>query len=191
MTDKLHEQHLGACRTAFRESEASGKILLVGEDNPISDAPEDALFCYPKNCSGHRLQSKIFGVSKANYLSMWRTNLCVGGWSTKKASARAHELLWSNAPWRVVVLLGKKVCDVAASTHESKTYDMFTSLRLTIGTRWVFLPHPSGMNRVWSQYGVVDQARRLMRDVAPEIAWGERDHRCLSTNTTDDMMVLS
>lgn len=172
MTDTVHEQHLGACRTAFRGTESSRRILLVGEDNPLSSEPEHALYCYPPNCSGHRLQSKIFGISPTDYLAMWRTNLCVGGWSVKKARERASEILWADAPWDVVVLLGKKVCDAAVSTYETKEYDMFTSVQLTSGRRWVFLPHPSGMNRIWNQAGVVERGRGLMQDVVPEVAWG-------------------
>ena len=56
MTDLLHLEHLGACRSALRDTpDACGRILLCGEDNPVSAEPEHALYPLPDNCAGHRL----------------------------------------------------------------------------------------------------------------------------------------
>lgn len=125
--DKLHLKHLGACRTAFRDApEACGRILMVGEDNPVSAAPEHALFPYPPRCAGWNLQDKILGIPRMHYLAIWRTNLCTGSWSVKSARERAKVLLATarlhegqdRVPWDVVVLLGAKVNDAVATALE-------------------------------------------------------------------------
>lgn len=177
MTDNLHQEFLRACRTAFRGSEACGKVLLLGEDNPISSAPEHALFPYPEGCSGERLCNKVLGLRRATHLALWRTNLCVGGWSMPRARERAHALLSEHAPWSVVVLLGAKVREAIGYEGAFFTY----------GTRYgwspgdapsrpftlVSLPHPSGRNLVWNNPARCVDARMLLREVAPDVPWGE------------------
>ena len=182
MTDTLHLQHLGACRTAFANvPESAGRILLVGEDNPISAAPEHALFCAPDGCAGQRLQAKIFGLPRAEYLAMWRTNLCVGGWSIKKARDRAAALMHGEVPWRAIVMLGRKVADAFSASLMRSGYDIslnpFESAevpsveampRLTLYS----LPHPSGRNLIWNRPGPVTDAQQIMCEVADDLAWG-------------------
>ncbi len=187
MTDSLHLEHLGACRTAFRDTpEACGSILLVGEDNPISSRPEHALFCAPANCSGERLQRLVFGLPRLQYLALWRTNLCVGGWKTKAARERARALISRAAPWTTIVALGRKVGDIFGDLSTSGFYggppEPFT-VRFAVNDgvnqdaptpllRLVFLPHPSGRSRVWNREGAVETARNMMAVLAPELAWG-------------------
>lgn len=177
----MHLTHLGACRTAFRVApEACGRILLVGEDNPISDAPEHALYCGPVGCSGWRLQEKIFGLPRLQYLALWRTNLCVGGWSTKKARERARELTPPNTPWNLIILLGRKVASVFSQvvTGDSPPFhvrETNAGSRSSGGQglfRFLSLPHPSGINaRSYGAQAVAD-TRQIMRELAPDLAWG-------------------
>ena len=83
MSETRRDEFLGACRTAFGHSPPDcARALLIGEDNPLSAVPEHALFPYPVGCAGHRLAG-ILGLGNAAYLALWRTNLCVGGWSSK------------------------------------------------------------------------------------------------------------
>ena len=188
MTDDLHLEHLGACRTAFRGSpEACGRILLVGEDNPQSARPEHALFPYPEGCAGNRLQEKILRVPRADYLAMWRTNLCCPTWSTRAAKLRGRVLLDRGAPWDLIVCLGAKVAgvmiDFATNSSKYPEWEPFT-VRVAVNSippskeiptpmlRMVYLPHPSGRNRVWNAPGPRARVLPLMRTLAPDIAWG-------------------
>jgi hypothetical protein len=184
-------EHLGACRVADPAApEAADRILLVGEDNPLSSWPENALVCWPENCAGHRLQSRIFGLPELEYLALWRTNLCRGGWQVKFARERARDLQ-SRAPstpedappWTVIVMLGAKVAEAfrktTCATEEWSPYSRHLIYHHTDdeGQRHeltlVYLPHPSGRNAArWAMPGRVDETRRIMRELAPELGWG-------------------
>ena len=39
--------------------------------------------------------------------------------------------------------------------------------------RYVILPHPSGRCRVWNEPDAVERARALLRQVRPDVPWGE------------------
>lgn len=63
-------------------------ILLVGEVNPLSTKPEHALYPWPPNCTGERLQRLVLGVSRRDYLAGFdRVDLCTGRWSAPAARA--------------------------------------------------------------------------------------------------------
>lgn len=181
--------HLDASRIAGPD--ACANILLVGEDNPLHGAPHFALYHEPRGCSGHRLQSKILGLRpRQSYLPIWRTNLCVGGWDRTMAADRAAALVGKANPWNVVVMLGAKVGDAfRRATQRAGIDEPFTrtlisgySLMASCGLRvddppvdvtFVMLPHPSGRNTAWNDAAKVDQARALLRAVAPDVPWGE------------------
>lgn len=168
----------------------AGRILLVGENNPLSTAPEHALFCYPEGCSGHRLQEKIFGLPREQYLALWRTNLCVGGFSLKKARERARILLSEPAPWKVIVMLGRKVEEAFGTVYEDNfcgplegpwLMHYFETRQVLLGkgepedgtvVSIVSLPHPSGRNRAWSVQGTIGTARKVMSELSPSLSWG-------------------
>lgn len=180
MTDRLHQEHLGACRSAFEGAHpATASVLFLGEDNPQSARPEHALFNYPEGCAGHRLQSKILGVDRLNYLATWRTNLCNPTWSLKAARLRVAELFspanHASAPlgvktWRTVILLGRKVADAVGFVAD-REIPAFTSYQ-TNGFTLVSLPHPSGRNLIWNDRQVILNARALLREVCPDYPWG-------------------
>jgi len=158
--------------------ETSGRILLCGEDNPYGSAPEFALYCYPSGCAGYRLR-RILGLPQHQYLALRRTNLCVGGWSTKAARSRARELLVTCdpvAPPSVLVLLGRKVTEAFEEVAlAGAPLAAFSTWTCCSGTILVSLPHPSGRNLVWNQPWARDRARQLLREVAPEVPWGSAD----------------
>ena len=156
--------------------EMTGTILLVGEDNPLSIEPEFALYCYPPGCAGYRLR-RILGLPQHQYLALHRTNLCVGGWSKEQAKARAFELLSPEAPWRVIVLLGRKVTETfeRVALSDEKLVP-FSTRACCPGMTLVSLPHPSGRNAAsWSNPKLRDRARQILRELAPELAWGSID----------------
>jgi hypothetical protein len=182
MADTLHLTHLDACRTAFPDAPiAAGRLLLLGEDNPLSAAPEHALFPYPEGCSGHRLRG-ILGVHKATYLATWRTNLCVGKWSKGDADTRLIQLFAGDVPWDTVVMLGRKVAGVFAQLHDVPPFGQLRHEVVYmngphVGTRRVFqvvsLPHPSGRNAIWNDPHRAADARKLLSEVMPDYPAGE------------------
>lgn len=151
------------------------RILLVGEDNPLSVEPEFALYCYPPGCAGYRLR-RILGLPQHQYLALHRKNLCVGGWSTAQARRNAQELLSPHSPWDVLVLLGRKVTDaVQRAAMIDAAIEPFSTRVCCPGRTLVSLPHPSGRNLVWNQPWARDRARQILREVAPELPWGSAD----------------
>lgn len=88
-------------------------IVIVGESNPHGESPDHALYCWPVNSAGWRLQSKIMGVSRATYIGFHRHNLCVGQWSTPTAREEAQQLLklYADQTDYTLILLGRKVVE--------------------------------------------------------------------------------
>ncbi len=163
--------HLGAVREIIGVGEkydALGRILLLGEDNPQSSAPEHALVNHPDGCAGHRLQSRVLEIVPSTYHAIWRTNLCSPVWFTPDAKNRFWSLLAPDAPWTTVVCLGRKVSSIAE-------LDTWAGRQIDTGGREfsvISLPHPSGRCREWNDPSSYGRAHRLMRLVAPAIPWG-------------------
>lgn len=181
-------EHLGAHRETAHDDVGPCRVLLLGEDNPQSAAPEYALYDYPPGCAGNRLRANVFGISSNDYLAIWRTNLCCPSWSLPAARARWTELAFSpGVPWNVIVLLGSKVAKVAlppkalgpfstcrvAREVDRITYDHLRGPVVPFeGMRLIYLPHPSGRNLVWNEPRNRIAAQMLMRECVPEIDWG-------------------
>jgi len=151
---------------------SEGRVLILGEINPYGPDPEFALYCDPPGCSGHRLRL-FLGLPEADYLNLHRKNLCDGDWSMKAAQKRASALLDPQAPWQVIVLLGRKV------THAFEKLALngvplvaFSTRKCCPGMTLVSLPHPSGQNASLWPPSARDRARQIMRELAPEVAWG-------------------
>lgn len=157
------------------------RVLLIGENNPYGSDPEFALYCYPPGCAGYRLR-RILGLPQHQYLGLQRTNLCDGDWSKVQAKSRALELLSPHAPWRVMVLLGRKVTE----TFEKVALDdvplvAFSSRTCCPGMTLVSLPHPSGRNAALWNLKAHDRARAILRELAPELPWGSADDAAKSS----------
>ena len=156
--------------------EMSGRILLIGEDNPLSLDPQFALYCYPPGCAGYRLR-RILGLPQHQYLALHRKNLCDGSWSKDRAKARAFELLAPLAPWRVMVLLGRKVTETFERVAlGGEPLVPFAYKTCCPGMTLVSLPHPSGRNAAaWSGPKPRSRVREILRELAPEVPWGSAD----------------
>jgi hypothetical protein len=149
-------------------------VLLIGEDNPYGDAPEFTLYPSPDGCSGHRLM-KILGLPEDQYLALHRANLCSREAFSMREARRRAELLCADpsAPWRVVVLLGRKVADAFAYERDFFTHGI--EPRTAMWTRpitLVSLPHPSGRVLLWNKPEMRHRAREILRELAPELPWG-------------------
>lgn len=169
-------------------------VLVVGELNPFGGDPTFALHDEPEGCSGHRLR-RIMGLDSDRYLALGRVNLCEGTWRMALARDSAG-MIFRRIPMGkggqpiLVILLGAKVSEAFSritlvgdvpSTRRRQAlvawqvgFDAFTS------ATFVCLPHPSGLNRVWSaggnfmlRGGPVDRARLLLRSLASHVPWGE------------------
>ena len=151
------------------------RVLLVGESNPYGPSPEFALYCDPPGCSGHRLRL-ILGLPEDDYLSLHRKNLCDGAWSMKSAQTRAFALLNPQAPWQVIVLLGRKVTQTFEKLAlEGVPLVAFSTRRCCPGMDLVSLPHPSGRNAGLWLPSAQDRARQILQKLAPEVRWGSAD----------------
>jgi hypothetical protein len=139
----------------------SVRAVIVGEDNPHSADPADALYPYPPNCAGERLQRLVFGVSLGSYLHDYeRVNLCESGrWSTKVARERAYEVgIRASLLDARVVMLGRKVADAFDHSFTGVPREPFTAMG-----PYVLLPHPSGRCREWNDPASFERARKVLR----------------------------
>ena len=152
--------------------EMTGRLLLCGENNPYGSTPEYALYCYPPNCAGDRLR-RILGLPQDQYLSLHRKNLCDGDWSKEQAKQRALSLLSPHGPWRVIVLLGRKVTETFEKVAlDDVPFVPFSTRVCCPGITLVSLPHPSGRNaRAWTP-ALQERARQILRELAPDLPWG-------------------
>jgi hypothetical protein len=149
------------------------RVILVGEANPYGSAPEFALYCYPPHCAGYNLR-RILGLPQHQYLALHRTNLCPTDWSMGEARRRAQLLVADpSAPWRVVVMLGRKVADAFGYERPFFTHDV--AGRTDGEMHLVSLPHPSGRNAGSWSGKAPQRARAILCELAPEIAWGGAD----------------
>ena len=154
---------------------SEGRVLLLGETNPYGPDPEFALYCAPPGCSGHRLRL-ILGLPEEAYLALHRKNLCDGTWSMQTAQKRAFELLSPEAPWQIIVLLGRKVTHAFEQLAlDGEQLERFSTRRCCPGMTLVSLPHPSGQNAGLWPIAARDRARQILRELAPEVPWGSTE----------------
>lgn len=132
------------------------KPLLVGEANPYGGDPDYALYPYPRGCAGHRLCEKIMGLTDREYLDRFeRVNLCATRWRIKEARLRSAEIEQSHQGG-VVVMLGARV--TGAFGFSFRPFTQYVGF-----LRYVTLPHPSGLSRLWNAPGSYERARDVLR----------------------------
>lgn len=149
-----------AIRDQYLSSFPDRRPILVGEANPYSGAdPDFALYPEPDYSAGGRLCRKVLGLEPRDYLRRFdRRNLCGEKWGMREARAAAAAIAAVSAG-RVIVLLGSKV----ASAFEVE-FEPFTVLNQGGASRFVVLPHPSGLSRLWNRPGAYNEARRVLRE---------------------------
>jgi uracil-DNA glycosylase len=134
-------------------------ILLVGESNPYSSDPDNALLPWPENAAGDRMR-RIFGMTDDEYLKTFsRANLCGARWSMPAAVEAARKLLVERRP-KLIIALGVKVCGAFCRATDSSVVGAF-GLK-NIGREsypLLHMPHPSGRNRIWNTPGSSARAR--------------------------------
>jgi hypothetical protein len=134
--------------------------VLVGELNPYGCDPAFALYPAPAGCSGERFCNLILGMTTGAYLKAFdRVNLVTGPRWSLPAAREAAARLRADCPGRRMVLLGVKVAQAFGIQSES----------FRIVKNFLLLPHPSGLNRVWSEPGSIGKARMMMALFAPEL----------------------
>ena len=136
-------------------------LVLVGVLNPYGANPRHALFCFPRGSSGERMQRLVLGMRRHEYIALERHNLCVGKWSAPAARTRAAAI--PRGEGRVLCLLGAQVAKAFGCTFEAYTQP---------ADDIIILPHPSGLNRMWSEAGAYQRARDLVASVCPDLELG-------------------
>jgi len=156
-------------------------VLFVGEVNPYGTLPGFALHYLPRTASGNRLR-KILGLRDTTYAKLAKINLCSGRYSVFSARTRATEILTMACdptgrvadPPKILVLLGARVRDAFGTLDRPFfTISQISSAGQVAGRILIFLPHPSGRCRSWSDENNVAKARALLREHMPTIPWGE------------------
>lgn len=123
-------------------------ITLIGESNPYRSDPRYALWPSPVGCSGWRLCHIILGLTEEEYLSRFeRVNLCSGTWDSESAMFVAATLTGK------LILCGARV----AKAFNFK-YELFAR-GVRGGATCIVIPHPSGLCRVWSEFGMIQRTR--------------------------------
>jgi hypothetical protein len=138
------------------------RAVLVGESNPYGPDEGYALYPEPERSAGERLCRNIMGLTPRTYLaSFLRVNLCDGPWRIRAARQRASMLLMANADCTFVAL-GAKVCSAFGIPFAPFTLrgNLFAD---PSKPRFVILPHPSGLSRLWDGPQAYDRARATLR----------------------------
>lgn len=165
-------------REAITGEVSPSPALLLGEGNPYFSGhgdPSYSLYCYPIGSAGHRLR-RILGLPQYQYLGLHRANLCDGTWSKPRAKERANELLSPHAPWKVIVMLGRKVTEaLCIAAMIDGDIVPFATKTCCPGMTLVSLPHPSGRNNALWTPKARDRAREILRELVPEVPWGSSD----------------
>jgi hypothetical protein len=114
-------------------------------NNPVSSAPEHALYPYPPGCTGHRilemLRERLPEITRSQYLRTFdRRNLVDGKeWLPGEAQKRAASVI-EEMRGREVVVLG------AAPRRIIGLPELLIHPLQWRGATWRQLPHPSGRN---------------------------------------------
>lgn len=147
------------------------RVTVIGELNPFGVNPRLALYHLPRTSSGNRLRI-IMGLSDVEYSKLRKLNLCIGKWDSVRAKACAFACIIgakeSSDTHDLLILLGSKVRDAFGVPNKEFWWEEQGG-----NTTLVTLPHPSGRNPVWNNPGAITKARKLLKQHAPLIPWGQ------------------
>jgi mutator protein MutT len=169
---ELPERRLPSTDHAFEDAPP---VVVVGEVNPYGADPKYALYDEPAGSAGGRLRRLVFGLCRTSY-RRWtrRFNLCTGAWGPAKARHTVGQIWGRCGPDETIVLLGRKVAGAFGLGHLAP-FTRQDVVQVDGGNllRYVILPHPSGRCRTWNEPDAVERARALLRQVRPDVPWGE------------------
>ena len=147
------------------------RLVFVGELNPYGSDPRFALYHLPRHASGNRLREHL-GLYDHTYEAIPKRNLCSGRWNMREAREAALAL---RTEFDVLVCLGSKVKTAITGPKFSFDPPDFFGVYHHLSCKYVALPHPSGLNRVWNQPNARELTRNLLCLVAPDVPWGETE----------------
>lgn len=158
----------------------SPRVWLIGEQNPYGADPRYALYPLPPHAAGGRL-AKILGMDDRTYLRAFvrRNLLTASKWSAKEARIAADVLLATHPVHDRLVLCGTKV---AAAFDVPFQENLCVPKHMRIGRRFkterhvLVIPHPSGLNRLWSTDPTIAQR---VKDAVAALRVGTVDARPL------------
>jgi hypothetical protein len=140
--------------------------VLIGMNNPVSSAPEHALFPYPPGCTGHRLfqmlETRIPDIRRKQYLDAFdrRNVVSLKVFSkelAREGAAKLEQEFWGSG--RTIVLLGNDT--VAAFGHPR----LLLHPQVIGGSTWRQIPHPSGRNLWYNSETNRELVARLLEDL--------------------------
>ncbi len=164
------------------------KPLLVGLNNPHSHIPRHALLPYPARATGARLLDMVRLVDPTKdegwYLEAFdRTNLWkgqdlpTGRGSTNLLLGEGRRLFQQiRRDKRTAVLLGSKVWAHVVNRTPPPWY----SSAVIDGATVYYVPHPSGLNRVYNDDTARRRAGQLLISIANASTGEHHDERTLS-----------
>lgn len=138
--------------------------LIIGENPGKQTHPELPLFPWPERSSAGRLL-EMSGMTGGQYLGgLYRRNLCdtKGKWERDLAEKRARVMitvLFDMPKDLRVVLCGKRV----AKAFGYRDYEFWRPGVLESRQRYVVIPHPSGLNRLYNDRENRARTRAVMR----------------------------
>lgn len=120
------------------------KPVIIGMNNPLSLAPQHALYPHPSRSTGHQLWRMLNmlrpEVTKRDYIRAFeRHNLCQGPWRLATARQVASDML-PELQGRTVLLLGERVRQAFRLPPQ-----LVHPIRWH-GVEFRQVPHPSGRN---------------------------------------------
>lgn len=127
------------------------KVMLIGQNNPLSMRPGFALYPAPNGCTGHRLWTMLHartGVSRLRYIEAFDRRNLVHGMIYDRATAHAaadaiYQEVWGSG--RTIVLLGEEVRKAFGHPR------LLVHPQVIGGCTWRQIPHPSGRNPFYNE----------------------------------------
>lgn len=157
------------------------KPVIVGESNPYGPDEEFALYPAPHGCAGWRLCHLVMRLDPDVYVeSFERVNLLhQARWSAPLARDAARQLVQHYPEIdRIWILLGSKVSSAFGLQYAAPTVVVgrpaeWEHRDVLCPRTIVTLPHPSGRSRAWTDRGMFERCRDVLRTHLPTVPFGE------------------
>jgi hypothetical protein len=123
------------------------RAVLIGMNNPVSSAPEHALYPSPEGCTGHRLyemlKSRVPTATRSDYLRRFERRNVVSlkvfdAKLAREGAAKLDQEFFGSG--RTIVVLG------ADTIKAFGLPPLLIHPQIIGGSTWRQIPHPSGRN---------------------------------------------